>query len=61
MAQLIIEVPDEHLKRVKQELWLAVCYRQSALLDRHNQAPSSGWYRLYDMLTDVRRQVTEAS
>ena len=58
MAQLVIEVPDGNLKTVKKELWLAVCYRQSEILERHNQAPSSGWYRLYEMLTDVRRQIT---
>ena len=58
MAQLIIEVPDENVRTVRKELWLAVCYRQSEILERHNQSPSSGWYRLYEMLTDVRRQIT---
>ena len=59
MAQLIIEIPDENLKAVKNELWLAVCFRQNEILNRHDQSPSSGWTRLYEALTDVRRQIIE--
>ena len=35
MAQIVLEVPDENLKLVKKELWLAICFRQSEILDRH--------------------------